>query len=445
MTDSPDKNRPLAIDLGYEEWVSLFERMGQPSYRAGQVTNWLWCRGVSDPAGMTNLGKPLREELVRNVDFTVPVVDKEERARDGTRKFLVSMRDSVRVETALLKQGDRLTACISTQAGCPVGCPFCVTGGAEFERNLSRGEIAYQMILMERRIGREINNVVLMGMGEPFLNTDESLAAIRMLNDPKLRGLGIRHMTVSTSGIIPGIRALADAGLGVRLAVSLHAVDDDLRDELVPSNTTYPVADLLAAIRDYQERTGDRVTIEYALFKGKNDSLEQARKLVRALRGIHVYINLIPANSGRAGYERSRDEDVLRFQSVLKSAGFESEIRVERGAEINAACGQLKGAEDVAGRPERKAEKSPVGTKRPGGEKRKPPQRPRKGDAAAKRDDALSGGRGDAVRPKGRGRPEREGGDARVSPERPGGKGVGRRQERPRRGGGGPGKPHGRD
>lgn len=350
MANTGDLKRPRAIDLDHEGWLSLFSRLGQPSYRAGQVAKWLWSRGVSDPAEMTDLGKALREQLAAEVDFFVPTIEKEERSRDGTRKFLLAMADGAKVETALLKQGDRLTACISTQAGCPVGCPFCVTGGTKFERSLTRGEIAWQVLAMEKQVGREVGNVVLMGMGEPFLNTAETLAAIRALNDPKMRGLGIRHITVSTSGIVPGIQALAESGLGVRLAVSLHAANDELRDELVPCNTSYPLGELLPALREYQRTTGDRITVEYALFRGKNDSLAHARELVRTLRGIHVFVNLIPANAGRPGFERSRDEDMLRFQSVLKSAGFESEIRVERGAEIGAACGQLKGSEEAATR-----------------------------------------------------------------------------------------------
>ena len=396
MTNTDDSKRPLAIDLDYEGWVSFFSRIGQPSYRAGQVTKWLWNRGVSDPAEMTDLGKALREQLVAEVDFFVPTVEKEERSRDGTRKFLLAMKDGAKVETALLKQGDRLTACVSTQAGCPVGCPFCVTGGAAYERSLTRGEIAWQVLAMEKQVGREVGNVVLMGMGEPFLNTSETLAAIRILNDPKMRGLGIRHITVSTSGIVPGIQALAESGLGVRLAVSLHAANDELRDELVPCNTTYPLGDLLPALREYQQATGDRITVEYALFRDKNDSLAHARELVRTLRGIHVFVNLIPANAGRPGFERSRDADMLRFQSVLKSAGFESEIRVERGAEINAACGQLKGTEESATRP---AEKAKPERNRPdrkeGRGPAKTPQRPHREDTAPK------SGEPSLARPKG--------------------------------------------
>ncbi|MDR1514996.1 MAG: 23S rRNA (adenine(2503)-C(2))-methyltransferase RlmN [Synergistaceae bacterium] len=358
-----------AFDVNYDGWVEFFTGLGQPSYRAGQVCAWLWKRRVFDPESMTDFGKELRAALAASLDFSFPEITRSERAKDGTRKFLLVMRDGARVETALIKQGDRLTACLSTQSGCPIGCPFCATGASGFDRNLTAGEIASEFAVMEESAGRDIQNIVLMGMGEPFLNTEAVLDAVRTLNHPKMRGLGIRHFTISTAGIVPGIQALAASGLGVRLAVSLHAADDDLRDELVPCNTSYPVRDLVAAMKDYQEKTGDRVTVEYALFKKKNDTLEHARQLVRLLHGVHAYINLIPANGDVNGYERSTPEDILRFQSVLKSAGFEAEIRAERGADISAACGQLKGKEppDPAKAKEKRHE-----TRRPHKNERRP-------------------------------------------------------------------------
>ncbi|MDR3332290.1 MAG: 23S rRNA (adenine(2503)-C(2))-methyltransferase RlmN [Synergistaceae bacterium] len=342
---------PSAYDKDNEEWGFFLGKLGQPSYRADQICGWLWKKRVFDPSEMTDFPKQTREELAGKVDFFPPEIESEKSSGDGSRKFLIRMRDGVRIETVLLKQGDRLTACLSTQAGCPIGCPFCATGGSGFERNLTPGEIASQLAVMEKAAGREINNVVLMGMGEPFLNTEAVLHAVRILNNPKMRGLGIRHITISTAGIIPGIVALAESGLGVRLAVSLHASDDELRDELVPCNTTYPVKELVSALHEYQRVTGDRVTIEYALFNGKNDSIGHARTLVRLLHGLHSFVNLIPANAVRPGYERSHAEDVLKFQSVLKSAGFESEIRAARGGEINAACGQLRRTAEPADAP----------------------------------------------------------------------------------------------
>ena len=339
MPDTREKES--ALEKNYGGWTEYFAALGEPTYRADQMCQWLWRRGVSDVDDMTDLGKKLREKISDTIDFSFPEISGCLKSDDGTKKFLVRMPDGTTVETALLRMGPRLTACLSVQAGCPVGCPFCATGTAGFERNLTSGEIAGQFIVMERAAGRAINNAVFMGMGEPFLNTEATLDAVRTLNSPKMRGLGIRHITISTAGIIPGIEALVASGLGVRLAVSLHAADDELRGELVPSNSKYPLRELMRALRDYQRVTGDRVTIEYALFKGRNDSVENARELARLLHGLHSYVNLIPGNAN-GGYERSLPESALRFQSVLRSAGFESEIRTGRGGEINAACGQLK-------------------------------------------------------------------------------------------------------
>lgn len=379
--------------MTHDDWISWFAEQRQPSYRAGQFCNWIWKRGVFEAEGMTDFGKPLREQLGQLLDFRVPEIAREERSRaDGTRKFLIRMTDGLEVETALLKQGDRLTACLSTQVGCPIGCPFCATGSGGFERNLTAGEIAGQFLVMEKHLGREVNNVVLMGMGEPLLNTEAVFRAIQMLNDPKMRGLGIRHFTLSTAGIVPGIRALAASGLGVRLAVSLHAAEEELRDELVPCNTNYPIEELMQALKDYQTATGDRITIEYALFKDRNDTLEHARKLVRLLHGLHVYINLIPANENKGGFQRSTPEAVLKFQSVLKSAGFESEIRVERGGDIRAACGQLKAQNSEDAPEERKAERP------------KPAKEIKSGDTregSAKRPDAPHGRKNSRKPPKG--------------------------------------------
>ncbi|GHV26871.1 hypothetical protein FACS1894167_00900 [Synergistales bacterium] len=338
---------PWAFDLSYDEWGAYFAGMGQPSYRAGQVCAWLWKRGVFDPEEMTDLGKDLRAALADGADFSPPDIVRDLKSRDGTRKFLLRVRESSLIESALIDQHGRLTACLSTQVGCPVGCPFCATGASGFERNLSAGEIAVQFAVMEKFIGREISSAVFMGMGEPFLNTEQTLRAVRMLNHGKARGLGIRHIAISTAGVVPGISAFTESGLGARLAVSLHAADNDLRNELVPCNTSYPLKDLMASLKEYQEKTGDRVTIEYALFKKKNDSVEHARELARFLRGLHVYVNLIPCNGSLNGYERSDAEAVLRFQSVLKSAGFESEIRASHGGDISAACGQLRAGNEI--------------------------------------------------------------------------------------------------
>ena len=337
-----------ALELNWEEWVSTLEKMGEPRFRAEQICRWIWKRRISSVVEMTDLSKDLRDRLVEKIDFSLPEMVREDRSKiDGTRKFLWKMSDGCTVESALLKQHDRLTVCVSSQVGCPLACPFCATGMGGFTRNLTAGEIAGQFLATEAHVGREVNNLVFMGMGEPLLNTDAVIKAVAMLNHPKMRQLGIRHIAISTSGIIPGIKELADSQVGARLAVSLHASSDELRDELVPVNRRYPLAELAAAMHDYQERTGDRINIGYTLFRGVNDTVEHARDLIRYLRGLHVFINLIPGNPTAGGYERSAVEDTLKFQNVLKTAGFECDIRVERGTDIDAACGQLKGKEEL--------------------------------------------------------------------------------------------------
>lgn len=335
--------KKYALDLDHSEWEKYMTgALGEPKFRAGQICEWLWRKYVCDPEQMTNLSKELRGTLSDHFEFAYPALQKEQRSSDGTRKFLWRLRDGEMVESVLLKEGSRLTLCMSTQVGCPLQCSFCATGLSGFVRNLSPGEIAGQLVAAEKHIGRQVNSIVYMGMGEPFLNTSSVLKSVRMLNSPGMRGLGIRHITISTSGIVPGIEEFAVSGLGARLAVSLHAADSELRSMLMPVNRTYPLEELRSAMQKYQTATGDRITIEYALFGGVNDSVEAARSLLRYLKGLHVFINLIPSNDVDGRYEKPRAEAVLRFRSVLESAGFECEIRFERGADIDAACGQLR-------------------------------------------------------------------------------------------------------
>ena len=372
-----------ALDLDKGEWAQLLEKeFGQPKFRADQICQWIWQKRVFDAADMTNLSKSLRDDLAEKIEFGGPLLIKEQRSQtDGTRKYLWQLSDGQSVESVLMKQGERLTACISTQVGCPLGCTFCATGLSGYVRNLSAGEIAGQFLAMEKAAERDIGNLVYMGMGEPFLNTEAVLKSVRMLNDPDMRNLGIRHIAISTSGVVPGILELAASGLGVRLAVSLHAADDELRSTLMPVNETFPLDDLRKAMQDYQRITGNRITIEYALFGGVNDSVEHARLLLRYLKGIHVFINLIPYNSVDGRYERPSAENVLKFRSVLETAGFEAEIREELGTDIDAACGQLR-RKTKAGEP-CLLESAPKAAVRDEGKKKAP--HPPKRNAAASR------------------------------------------------------------
>ena len=411
-----------ALDLDKGEWSQLLDKeFGQPRFRADQICQWIWQKRVFDAAEMTNLSKPLRDALEEKIGFGGPLLIKEQRSQtDGTRKYLWQLSDGQSVESVLMKQGERLTACISTQVGCPLGCTFCATGLSGYVRNLSAGEMAGQFLAMEKAIERDIGNVVYMGMGEPFLNTEAVLKSVRMLNDPGMRNLGIRHIAISTSGIVPGIHVLAASGLGVRLAVSLHAAEDELRSTLMPVNETFPLDDLRKAMQDYQRITGNRITIEYALFGGVNDSVEHARLLIRYLKGIHVFVNLIPYNSVDGRYERPAAENMLKFRSVLETAGFEAEIREELGADIDAACGQLR-RKTKAGEP-CILEPAPRSAARDGGTKKvsSPPKKetavPKKtkaspghgkvsGEAGLKRERAGTKASGGFVDERGSGRP----------------------------------------
>jgi len=343
VNETNDSLLRYALDLDYDEWGDLFEEMGEPRFRADQVCRWLWGRGVSDPAGMTDLSKELRPELARRFVFAGPEVLLERRSRiDATRKFLLRLRDGERIETVLLGGSGRRTLCASTQVGCALGCPFCATGRSGFVRDLSSGEIAGQFLLGERLAGGPVDNLVLMGMGEPLLNFDATLKAIRCLNHPKMRNLGNRRITLSTAGVVPGIHRLAESGQAVRLAVSLHAPSDELRNRLVPVNRTWPLALLMEALRTYQARTGDRITIEYALLSGENDAPFHARELARLLEGLSVYVNLIPANGTGSGFRRALPKAAEAFRTILGERGIEAEIRKELGADIDAACGQLR-------------------------------------------------------------------------------------------------------
>ena len=330
---------------------------GQPAYRADQIDRWIYRDLVTDFDAMTNLPRELRERLQAGTKIGVPPVITETQSADGmTRKALLQLDDGQTIETVLMLYADapnspgfdettdikRRTICISTQVGCPIGCPFCATGQAGYIRNLTAGEIVAQ-VLHYARTHSPITNIVIMGMGEPFMKFDVTWQAIESLTSPNRFGLGARRLTVSTSGEVPGIEKLANANLQINLAVSLHAPDDDLRNTLVPLNRKYPIAQLMHAVRDYIKKTNRRVTFEYALMSKVNDSPEQAQALAHILRGMLCHVNLIPLNPTKSSpYQRSPRENVLKFEAILRKAGIETTVRVEKGIEIAAGCGQLR-------------------------------------------------------------------------------------------------------
>lgn len=310
---------------------------------------WAWKHLVWDFSAMTNLPASLRERLSR--EFTIgaatpgaALMDAEE----GTEKVLLSFRDGEAIETVLMREGNRRTVCVSTQVGCPIGCAFCATGRMGFHRDLSPGEIALQVLFYARKLkaeGERVTHVVFMGMGEPLLNYDATLKAIRNLNHPWGLNLGARRFTVSTVGIVPEILRLAGEGLQVNLAISLHAPWDDLRERLVPAARKYPIAEILEAAEEYVRATKRRITYEYVLIAGVNDSPEAARALARLLRGRLAHVNLIPFNPAPGlPFRRPSLRRVEGFKRELLSRGIDVTVRYSRGVRIQAGCGQLRAA-----------------------------------------------------------------------------------------------------
>jgi 23S rRNA (adenine2503-C2)-methyltransferase len=333
-----------ALSLSYEEWRKLVvEDWKEPRFRADQICRWIYAQKVFDPHAMTNLSKDLRDKLIYDSLVKVPLQIKELKSKDGTRKYLWQFEDRNRVESVLLDHSNHTTACVSSQVGCPLECVFCATGQMGYTRSLTVGEILGQFLVMEQRLGKNINNIVFMGMGEPLLNVSHVFKSIRILSHPKMRNLGGRHITVSTSGIVPGIRDLADFEIPVRLSVSLHAPNDALRSKLMPVNRRYPLAALVDAMSYYKKRTGERITVEYVLIDGVNDDPELAFEMGALLDGLGIYVNVIPYNSaeGGDGLKRSSEPRVKAFCAALAELSIEFEVRREKGTDILAACGQL--------------------------------------------------------------------------------------------------------
>jgi 23S rRNA (adenine2503-C2)-methyltransferase len=351
---------PGISGLAGGELEAWFATRGQPAYRARQVADAVW-RGSAGPAAeILTLPAALRAELDAAFRFDT-LGDTEVRLTDGglTEKALHRLADGALVESVLMHypargdQRERHTLCISSQAGCAVGCPFCATGELGFTRDLTTAEIVDQVRHAARRLaadGRRLTNVVFMGMGEPLLNLDRVLEAVDALNDPRRFGLGARHITVSTSGVVPGIRRLTGLGPQFTLAVSLHAARDALRDVLVPLNRRWPIPEVVAAARDHARATGRRVSYEVTMIGGINDTDVDAVAMADLLRGDHAHVNLIPMNPvAHTPWAASPDEVIERFATTLRDAGIATTIRRNRGQEIGAACGQL--AAERAGEP----------------------------------------------------------------------------------------------
>ena len=353
---TPDPRVSL-LDFSLPELEAFLAELGQPKFRARQVWEWIYKRYVADFEAMTNLPKPLREQLAAKATLTPlqPVAEMVSLGAD-TLKTLFQLPDGQTIETVLMLYEERRTLCISSQAGCAMGCTFCATAQGGLARNLTSGEIVAQVLHFARYLAdpaalpitvvarpSDVTNIVLMGMGEPMHNYKNVWTALRRLTDPDAFGLGARHITLSTVGLVPMIDRMAEEGIQIGLAVSLHAPNDELRNQLTPINKAYNVDELLDAVRRYIDKTHRRVTFEYALMRGINDSPELAQELGGRLQGILCHVNLIPLNPiPNSPYQPTSDEDTERFAQILRDAGVPATVRLRRGIEINAGCGQLR-------------------------------------------------------------------------------------------------------
>ena len=348
MTESAKMN---LLGLTRQDMEAFFAEMGEKAFRASQVMKWIYQFGVDDFDVMTNLSKALRERLKEVAEIRLPEVVQDMPSSDGTRKWLLKVDEVNHIEMVYIPEAERSTLCVSSQVGCTLACSFCSTARQGFNRNLSAAEIVGQVALATRIIGlpenkgeRVVTNVVMMGMGEPLLNLDNVVKAMDLMQDDLAFGISKRRVTLSTAGVVPGIDELREQS-DVSLAVSLHAPNDALRDELVPINKKYPIKELMAACKRYVAgKPHRRVTFEYVMLAGVNDTLEHARELVKILRGVPAKVNLIPFNPfPGAPYECSSLDAINAFREVIMQAGIITVTRKTRGEDIAAACGQLAG------------------------------------------------------------------------------------------------------
>lgn len=326
-----------------EELKELFLSWGEPSYRAAQVYQWLH-NGVNSFDEMTNISKKLREKLVENCYIsTVSIEKKLISAYDDTRKYLFSFRDGETVESVLMSYHHGYTSCISTQVGCKMGCTFCATGQGGFVRNLTASEMLAQIQAEQKDNSIRISNIVLMGMGEPLDNFENTIRFLKLVSSENGMNIGMRHISLSTCGIVPRIYDLAEMKLQLTLSVSLHAPNDQIRSKTMPVNRKYPIDQLLEACRYYVQKTNRRISFEYAMIDGVNDSDACASELAGRLRGILSHVNLIPVNTvSGTGYQKSRRQRIQSFIHILEKAGITATVRRTLGSDINASCGQLR-------------------------------------------------------------------------------------------------------
>lgn len=328
--------------LDFEELVSYMEKHNEKAFRAGQIFDWLYKKRVNSFDEMTNIKKDLLNILKQDFSIGDLTIIKKQEGRD-VYKYLFGLSDGEKIEAVLMFHDYGTSLCISTQVGCNMGCFFCESGRLKKVRNLLASEMVLQVLKIEKDINKRISHIVLMGIGEPFDNYEEVMRFVRIINDNKGIDIGARHITISTSGVIPKIEEFGNQKLQINLAISLHAPNDEIRGKIMPINKVYSVKSLIKAIRDYIAKTNRRVTFEYIMLDGINDTVECANELSSLLRGINCYVNLIPYNeTNNLQFKKSNNTTIMRFYDILKKNNINVTVRREFGSEVDAACGQLR-------------------------------------------------------------------------------------------------------
>lgn len=333
------------FDLKLEDLTSYLEDNGYSKFVSKQIYDWIYKKRVFDFDKMSNIKLELREQLKKDFDISMLKLVKRQTSKE-TNKYLFELDDGNLIESVLMRHDYGLSVCVSSQIGCNMGCSFCESGRLKKVRDLLPGEIVRQILMIEEDVGMRISSVVVMGIGEPFDNYDNIMDFIRIINSPFGIAIGARHITVSTSGLVPMIKRYAEEDLQTNLAISLHAPNDELRNKIMKVNKAYNISELIAAINEYIEKTNRRVTIEYVMLSMVNDSEENANELADLLRGMNVYVNLIPYNeTSHIEYKKSPNDRVMKFYDTLKRRGINVTVRREFGGNIDAACGQLRANE----------------------------------------------------------------------------------------------------
>lgn len=345
----PNFERPSIYSLQLGELEDWLIDQSEPKFRAKQIFDWLYVKRVDAFSEMTNLSKELREKLVQSFEITTLEVAVKQESKDGTIKFLFELQDGYTIETVLMRHEYGNSVCVTTQVGCRIGCTFCASSIGGLKRNLEAGEIVAQVLTVQKALDatdERVSQVVIMGIGEPFENYDEMMGFLKIINHNNGLNIGARHITVSTSGIVPKIYDFADESLQINFALSLHAADNETRSRLMPINRAYDLDKLMEAIEYYVNKTNRRITFEYGLFGGVNDQVHHAKALAKLIKHLNCHVNLIPVNHvPERDYVKTSKEDIFKFEKELKRNGINATIRRNQGADIDAACGQLRAKE----------------------------------------------------------------------------------------------------